>query len=195
MLKKLDQGNRHNWVTDLKSILFRYGFGIAWFAQELGDINAFVSEFKLRLQDCSIQEWHASVNSTPKLAFYSEIKSMLDVERYLICVPELHLRRAMSCLRCSSHTLAIEKGRHENIPRADRICLYCQATGLHVIEDEYHLFKCSLYSDIRQQYLPNIVNFDSFTLIRLMNSEQGARNVSKYIYHSFRRQSSNVLFQ
>ena len=45
----------------------------------------------------------------------------------------------------------IEKGRHYNISREFRVCIYCET----LLEDEYHLMLvCPLYDDIRNKYLP-----------------------------------------
>ena len=54
----------------------------------------------------------------------------------------------------SSHYLEIEKGRHCDKPREDRIC---QACDLKTPEDESHfLLHCPAYADTRKEYLPPI---------------------------------------
>ena len=73
----------------------------------------------------AIQNWHNDVASCNKLYFYGTFKSMLTLERYLWCVPNKNHRRALAKLRCSNHELEIEIGRHNNIPREDRICKHC----------------------------------------------------------------------
>ena len=52
--------------------------------------------------------------------------------------------RSMICkIRISAHDLAIEKGRHSNIPRFERFCNACKSK---VIEDEEHfLLHCTAY--------------------------------------------------
>ena len=42
MLKSLDNVNRHTWVTDVKRLLFQYGFGYIWIAQDVGDSDIFI---------------------------------------------------------------------------------------------------------------------------------------------------------
>ena len=37
MLKVLDANNRYNWVTEVKGILFKHGYGYIWYAQEIED--------------------------------------------------------------------------------------------------------------------------------------------------------------
>ena len=54
----------------------------------------------------------------------------------------LYMRKVISKIRCSDHPLEIEKGRHLNIPRADRICKICTE---RVIENEEHfLLTCKI---------------------------------------------------
>jgi len=193
MLKKLDENNRHNWVTDLKGLLFRYGYGVVWFAQELGDPDHFVRLFKQRLTDCATQEWHSALCASPKLSFYSDIKSLLNIERYLSVISKPHLRRAMSCFRCSSHSLEIERGRYSNINRNSRLCMYCQLSGINVVEDEFHfLVKCPLYDDIRENYLLNVYSETCTNIAQIMNSKSNTilLKLSKYIYYSFNRRNA-----
>ena len=61
----------------------------------------------------------------------------------------------MSKLRCSTHDLAIETGRHHNVKREHRLCMYCNIFDIEVVEDEYHfLASCPLYADLRDLYIP-----------------------------------------
>ena len=49
-------------------------------------------------------------------------------------------------LRCSSHRLDIELGRHSGIPRSDRKCRFCSSAALG---NEYHAFKCPAFLDLQ----------------------------------------------
>ena len=68
-------------------------------------------------------------------------------------------RIALSKFRLSSHHLAIELGRHLNIPRENRLCPHCNQ---NMAENEYHfLLTCTKYYKLRKQYLKkkkNIIN-------------------------------------
>ena len=66
-----------------------------------------------------------------------------------------YLRKAFARFRCSSHKFAIETGRHRDIGRLDRICLYClNHWDRLVVEDEYHVFFiCAKYNNVREEYL------------------------------------------
>ena len=75
---------------------------------------------------------------------------MLHVEKYLLVIPQFSLRKALSSLRCSSHQLEVETGRHRHIAYIDRLWVYCQLLGIDAVENEDHfLFCCPLYTDIR----------------------------------------------
>ena len=55
MLNPLDDIGRVNWVSRVKGLLFRYGVGYVWLAQDVGDINLFIHQLKLRLSYCMRQ--------------------------------------------------------------------------------------------------------------------------------------------
>ena len=54
----------------------------------------------------------------------------------------------------SNHQLRIKTGRYENIPRHERICLFCTSNK---IEDENHfLLDCKAYSQIRDIFFSKL---------------------------------------
>ncbi len=58
--------------------------------------------------------------------------------------------------RCGILPLSIETGRWGSIPLEDRISKMCDSL---VVEDEYHfIFHCSLYNNIRDQFLQHVGN-------------------------------------
>ena len=57
------------------------------------------------------------------------------MEKYLSCISINKFRISLSRFRLSSHDSAIEKGRHSNIEREQRKCIYC---NMKVIETEFH---------------------------------------------------------
>ena len=104
--------------------------------------------------------WYSSVTENKKLYVYSLFKTELDIEKYLVCVPILKHRIALSQLICSSHHLNIEIGRHNNIERERRLCTHCIKQEEFVIEDEYHfIFDCYTYNYIRKSYLDFIEKY------------------------------------
>ena len=83
ILHTLCEVGKVNWVSHIKSILFRYGFGLAYMNQEVGNTNIFLQEFKQRLQDCYGQEWENDVNSSSKLEYYCKYKLCFKSEIYI----------------------------------------------------------------------------------------------------------------
>ena len=67
MLLEMDQNGKQNWVTKVKNILFKYGFGRAFISQDVEDPNLFFKTFKQRLIDCATQEWSHLICNSSKL--------------------------------------------------------------------------------------------------------------------------------
>ena len=42
MLKYLDDIGRRTWATNVKNLLFLYGFGNVWISREVGNVNQFI---------------------------------------------------------------------------------------------------------------------------------------------------------
>ena len=58
-----DDIGRQKWVTNIKDLLFQYGYGYVWISQDVGHINMFVSSFKQRLKDCVTQNWSDNLSN------------------------------------------------------------------------------------------------------------------------------------
>ena len=83
MLKSHTEIDRINWASNVRDLLFRYGFGFVWISQDVGDVPALSKLFRQRLIDCCIQDWHKQVTASSKCEYYQHFKTMLNVERYL----------------------------------------------------------------------------------------------------------------
>ena len=153
MLRSLSEAEKITWVTHVREFLYKYGFGYIWEANTIGDIYAFVKGFKQRLKYCCLQEWHSDVNDSPNSIYYCKFKLILELEAYLtLDLPYLY-RKALANFRCSSHSLMIEKGRHQNIDRDMRFCPLCLKQNVYSVEDEFHFVcVCPSYKDIRTLY-------------------------------------------
>ena len=57
-----------------KNLLFRYGFGFVWVSQDVGEVNIFIKQFKQRLIDCMKQNWHSSIDDSPRCDIYKCFK-------------------------------------------------------------------------------------------------------------------------
>ena len=75
---ELDIAWRHPWATDIKFLLYRYGFGHIWLTQGVGNIDMFVCLFKQRLVDIAMWDWSIEINSLSKLPTSCTFKTLLD---------------------------------------------------------------------------------------------------------------------
>ena len=147
----------------------------------------FFSLGKQRLHDNFIQNWNSRLRESNRASFYSGISSF-HFQHYLNFVRTKKYRQAIASLRCSSHRLETEAGRwHKPIrtPVENRKCKRCD-----VVENEFHfLFECSLYSELRIQYLDCYFyeHSNNFKLRQLFNSarEKQATDLSIFIYKAF----------
>ena len=96
----------------------------------------FTMHWKSRIMDPSIEK---------KLGLYSKVKQNFQIEPYLH-LPAFRDRQIISKFMCSSHKLHIERGRHLNIPREERLCQLCD---MNKVEDEEHfILECPTYNQI-----------------------------------------------
>ena len=101
---------------------------------------------KLSIYNGIRQQWMKALKSNKKLTFYSIIKKEMCFEQYLQNMSNYKDRKILTKFRCSNHSLQIEKGRHSNTPRKDRICQLCNKQ----VETEKHLLTyCPKFNSIR----------------------------------------------
>ena len=96
-----------------------------------------------------------------KLENYFSLKSDFVQEAYL-SIKDFHIRRAICKMRISAHDLRIEKDRYSKkyIERSQRICRYCLANDINVIEDEAHfIVNCPLYTKERKLLFDKVDTF------------------------------------
>ena len=195
MLKQLDENGKTTWVSYVKNLLFKFGFGFVFLSQEIGNIDLFMVNFKERISDCCFQEWSSSINNSSKLSTYCSFKSLLEPEKYLSCIQISKFKIALTKFRCSDHKLEIENGRKENINIMERVCKYCTALGYSCVENEYHFIcKCPLYEDLRSKYLYHVNSFneESFLILFKSTNEHVLNNLSKFIFHSILKRNSYI---
>ena len=104
------------------------------------------------------------------------------MESYL-SISNFEYRKLITKLRISEHNLLIEKGRHLNIPRDQRLCSHCKC-----IDDEKHfLWHCMINSELRSSSLVNILNNEN----QIFNNLSESRNVSYILRPSTPSQAHN----
>jgi hypothetical protein len=81
------------------------------------------------------ENYTTEVQESSKLYLYSQLKSDIKLENYLLIENSFEKRQLLTKFRVSDHSLEIETGRYKNITRQQRLCSFCKE-----IEDEYHFF-------------------------------------------------------
>ena len=187
-----------NWVSHVKALLDNFGFSnMSVNPIQVGPF--FHKFFKQRVIDNFTQQWHNEVAIMHPLALYKHFKISIQLESYLNVLP-FKLRSALSKLRLSSHTLAIETGRYANarIEPNLRFCNLCK--NPNDIEDEYHfVIVCPIYNEIRKKYISNYYtrNPSVFKFINLMQEKRPCiiKKLSKFIFEAFKLRSALITSQ
>ena len=147
--------------------------------------------------DVIMDTWIEQVQNThsnPILRTYCNFKHNFDIEIYLDAIKHHKYRVAMSQLRTSSHTLAIEYGRYTR-PKTkieDRNCSIC-----HVLEDERHfVMDCTINQPEREnlfsklaRLVPNFTHMnddEKFIFLMCNKDPQILTWVGKFIHKSFK---------
>ena len=85
MLLSLTESNQssENWVTDIRTLLFENGFGIAWLNKQVGNEKRFLLSLKTRLVDCFKQNWNAKMSGSDNFKCFYSFKSQIAPELFL----------------------------------------------------------------------------------------------------------------
>ena len=185
--------NGSNWAFQIKNILDDLGFSNIWIHQN--DIDIPFNLIKQRLLDTYKQSWYSTINNSNRLETYARCKHEFEIEKYLDFMKEKKFKFALTQFRLSSHNLAIERGRFENIARTERVCVLCNS---NLVENEYHfLLVCSLYRELRKQYLkpyfcrwPTLNKFDA---LMSNTNRKSLLNVAKFIYYAMNLRQINIV--
>ena len=107
--------------------------------------------------------WQACLNSFSKLDTYCTIKDKFVKEAYLDIVKSYTDRVSLTRLRISAHTLEVETGRRQRIPREGRFCKWCNISlGAHIVENESHFLNdCDLNAKIRHNLHHKLQNLQA----------------------------------
>lgn len=204
-VQALPVGNLVKMVFNELNDLHAQGFG-TWVSRAHDLMNLYcvntTSDFHAFKKQCQSNvinhfkcKWRDDMNAfdRPFLRTYCLFKSNFESESYLIQVKDVRYRSAISKLRCSSHTLEIERGRYNNppVPAPLRICKIC-----NLVEDEEHFVtKCalneterlSLYGKIRHIYpsIDGMSNRQKFIFLMSSIDCQVQKWFGKFIFDSF----------
>ena len=103
--------------------LYRYGFGFVWENQGVCDVSNFIREFRQRLVDCFLQEWHSGMVSRDRLAFYS-FKQNHSLADYYCIIKKAVLRRNL--IRLGVSPLKAYRLRYTDRSQGNYTCPFCK---------------------------------------------------------------------
>ena len=142
-----------------------------------------------------------NIIENPILRTYNSFKQNFGQETYLSSVKESNYRTAIARLRCSSHTLAIERGRYTRpkTPVEQRICYEC-----NVLEDELHFVTNCKINEVERfdldlkvrRFNPNYIHLNnSEKFVYLMSNKNSTilTWLGKFLYKSFKVRSEYLM--
>ena len=187
LMYQLCNSGRINWATNVKTLLYKYGFGYIWEEQYVYDSEMFLKQFRRRLEDCYFQTWNSNRREMPKLRLYNQYKIYYEAEEYLFCnIPRI-FRQCLAKFRTCNSSLEIEIGRHTSETVENRICKLCNENNIVCVEDEYHvLMKCPSYNDIRNIYIGSGDNMHHFLKIMSNKCESVQIRLACFVYYMFK---------
>ena len=139
-----------------------------------------------------IKNWYTRICNSNRLTSYILYKDSLAMETCLETIYVNKFRISLSKFRLSSHDLAIEKGRYNNINIENRLCIYC---NMNAIENEFHfLLVCPKYRHLRIKYFkPYFCQWPNVNKFKISMSSQNRNTLlklSKYLYYAFRERAN-----
>eukprot|EP00745_Piridium_sociabile_P001782 TRINITY_DN11085_c0_g1_i11.p1 TRINITY_DN11085_c0_g1~~TRINITY_DN11085_c0_g1_i11.p1 ORF type:complete len:245 (-),score=12.12 TRINITY_DN11085_c0_g1_i11:410-1144(-) len=138
MLYNLDSCGKYTWVTNVREILFRNGFGIVWVNQGVEDLKGFLKELRQRFIDSRWQNWDDHMLQSDRFSWYRTFKSSTNIENYLLLDIDRHLKRNLTIFRLGVTDIAVHRNRYKELPDNHLMCPLCKDAK----EDETHVLLC-----------------------------------------------------
>lgn len=137
---------RTNWIMTIEKLINHFKLSDA-----IGNHNSFKRKARNKIETMYRDHWknEISIPDQTRLEFYRSVKNKFEFENYLN-LEDFEKRKTIAKLRCSNHSLEIEKGRHLRIERSGRLCKQCNRGN---VETETHfLLECDKYQILRRKY-------------------------------------------
>lgn len=109
----------NSWTKNMKKCLQKLGFSHLMCFNT--DFKPLFPQLKQRINDIFLQEQNASIHSSEKLLFFKSFCLSPERAYYVDHLENFINRSVVSKFRLSAHNLEIERGRHCNITREDRL--------------------------------------------------------------------------
>ena len=137
---------RTNWIMTIEKLINRFHL-----AEAIGSRESFKRITRCKVNDTYREVWKYELENVDlwRLQFYREVKNNNNIEKYLK-LEDFEHRKIIAKLRCSDHTLEIEKGRHRKMERSERLCKQCNNGAIETEADS--LLGCKKYDTLKQKH-------------------------------------------
>ena len=153
LLASCNVPSENNWISTVRNTFEKVDMLDTFLNENPSDTTTPFSALFYQEKDIFISTALESIQNMSKMKTYAFLKQSWKIEDYLLQVQNVKNRTALTKLRLSDHTLAIEKGRHQDIIQCDRKCPFCPEN----VEDEFHfLIKCPVYKSLRESLFDDI---------------------------------------
>ena len=140
-----------NWISFIKNKLMTLCFVNLWLSQPIVNDKYSSPLIETRIFDQAKESLFSMLYNYPKSILYKQLVERVCLQYYLQKYIPKHNPILLIRLRLSTHSLAIETGRHRNTEKSNGLCIYC---NLNIVEDEYYmLLECPTYNNIRRKYI------------------------------------------
>ena len=143
--------NTNTWTQNIKNIVNRLAFSRT-LSNASEQIQVFIKHMQVRINDQVLQEQVSFISISAKLDFYKNLYDIKACAHYVDLISCRSERSILAKIRLSAHNHAVQKGRHNNIFRPNRICPVC-STG-SVENEDHFLLKCTAYRQLREEFFP-----------------------------------------
>ena len=185
MLERMDERGVRNWVSEIRDLLCKNGYGYVWMYRSVGNVSTFCCIIKERLCDNFKQNWNTKMVDSSNFDCFYSFKNVIKTELFL-CDRTFgkHLRNALVKFRLGVSQIHCHRYKFYNNIHLLK-CPICNEGQ----EDEIHVFFiCNKYEKLRNIYLPHIYlyNRSYSNMITLISNERFRFSVAKFLYNVFR---------
>jgi len=82
---------KKNWVSNVKKLMYDYGFNYVFDNQTVVNEVVFLSMFKQKIIDCFLQEWYTSKYNSSTFIHFHLVKDRFFINTQMFCVITLKL--------------------------------------------------------------------------------------------------------
>jgi hypothetical protein len=187
MLVLLHERDKKTWASSVCYILKENGLGDAWDNQGVGDVKAFVAEFRKRLLASNHARWQEKLQGSDRFTTYRSLKQSLATAQYLYDLKHVKARSCLIRIRLGLSPLRTHRLKFRtNVNAVDFMCPFCNTE----LESEVHfLLVCPAYDALRQYYIPrkyfvNPCMFNAVMLLSTLNKKLLLR-VANFVLKAF----------